>query len=114
MRCTSYRRRLVGASLLAASACFLCSLPTLSQTQPRVYRFDPTFPSRLPRIPGYGRAEVTCVAADAQRIYAGQRTQPWILVFDHPGKYLYGIGKAQLTRPHSVRVDPEGNVWVVD
>ncbi len=37
-----------------------------------------------------------------------------VLVLDHDGRILRSWGKGLFTNPHSVRIDPQGNVWTVD
>ena len=37
-----------------------------------------------------------------------------VVAFDAQGKVLRSWGKGLYTIPHSIRVDPEGNVWTVD
>ena len=37
-----------------------------------------------------------------------------IVVLDSKGKFLRSWGKGMYTMPHSIRVDPAGNVWTVD
>jgi DNA-binding beta-propeller fold protein YncE len=60
---------------------------------------------------------VSSVAADRSGvIYAlqrGDKADPVIAV-NHEGKVLRSWGKGMFTVPHSVRIDPEGNVWTVD
>lgn len=60
---------------------------------------------------------VSSVAVDrAGLIYAfqrGDKSDP-ILVFDQAGKLLRSFGKGLYKIPHSIRIDPKGNVWTVD
>jgi hypothetical protein len=37
-----------------------------------------------------------------------------VIVLDAKGKLLRSWGKGMYTMPHSIRIDPEGNVWTVD
>ncbi len=37
-----------------------------------------------------------------------------VVVIDEKGKILRSWGKGLYTNPHSIRLDPEGNVWTVD
>lgn len=37
-----------------------------------------------------------------------------VVVIDAKGKILRSWGKGMYTNPHSIRLDPEGNVWTVD
>jgi len=60
--------------------------------------------------------DVTGIAAGRDgRVYVSHqsRNRP-ILVFDQNGKFLESWGGGITEHPHSVRVDPDGNVWVVD
>ena len=43
----------------------------------------------------------------------GEKVDP-ILAFDVHGTLLRSWGKGDFTLPHSLRVDPEGNIWAVD
>lgn len=60
---------------------------------------------------------VSSVAVDRTGlIYAfqrGDKADP-ILVFDQAGKLLRSFGKGLYKIPHSIRIDPRGNVWTVD
>jgi hypothetical protein len=60
---------------------------------------------------------VSSVAADhAGTIYVlqrGDKTDPVIAV-NREGQVVRSWGKGLFTVPHSVRIDPEGNVWTVD
>src|SRR5882757_4711611 len=46
-------------------------------------------------------------------IQRGEKSAP-ILVLDRTGHVLHSWGKGNYTIPHSIRLDPEGNVWTVD
>jgi DNA-binding beta-propeller fold protein YncE len=60
---------------------------------------------------------VSSIAADRNGVIyvlqRGDKADPVIAV-DHDGRVLRSWGKGMFTVPHSVRVDPEGNVWTVD
>lgn len=60
---------------------------------------------------------VSSVAVDrAGLIYAfqrGDKADP-ILVFDQTGKLVRSFGKGLYKIPHSIRIDPKGNIWTVD
>jgi len=60
---------------------------------------------------------VSSVAADRDgTIYAlqrGEQEDPVIAV-THAGKVLRSWGKGMYAVPHSIRIDPDGNVWTVD
>ena len=46
-------------------------------------------------------------------IQRGDKADP-VLHLDHEGKVLRSWGKGDYKIPHSIRIDPEGNVWTVD
>jgi hypothetical protein len=60
---------------------------------------------------------VSSVAADRNGVvYAlqrGDKADPVIAV-DREGRVLRSWGKGMYTVPHSIRVDPDGNIWTVD
>jgi DNA-binding beta-propeller fold protein YncE len=60
---------------------------------------------------------VSSVAADRKGVIyvlqRGDKADPVIAV-DKTGQVLRSWGKGMFTVPHSVRIDPEGNVWTVD
>lgn len=60
---------------------------------------------------------VSSVAADRSGVLyvlqRGDKADPVIAV-DRAGRVLRSWGKGMFTVPHSVRVDPEGNIWTVD
>lgn len=72
------------------------------------------FPERSVR---RGIGMVSSVAAGQDgRIYVLHRNldvDP-VMVFDREGKLLGSWGRGLFTIPHSIRVDPDGNVWTVD
>src|SRR5581483_2196028 len=60
---------------------------------------------------------VSSVAADRKGvIYVLQRgdTADPVIAVDPQGRVLRSWGKGMYTVPHSVRVDPDGNIWTVD
>jgi DNA-binding beta-propeller fold protein YncE len=99
-----------GARTLAI-ALMMCSV-TLAQDAPRL---------PLEQVPLNSVGTVSSVALDQSTtrsgvIYVlqrGDKADPVIAV-DKQGKTLRSWGKGMFTVPHSVRVDPEGNVWTVD
>lgn len=64
---------------------------------------------------------VSSVAADVARdnngtiyiLQRGDKADPVIAV-DHDGHILRSWGKGMYTVPHSIRIDPAGNIWTVD
>jgi streptogramin lyase len=67
--------------------------------------------------PGVTLGTVSSVAADRNGVIyvlqRGDKAEPVIAV-DREGRVLRSWGKGMFTVPHSVRVDPEGNIWTVD
>ncbi len=72
-------------------------------------------PDTMPEGWEFGR--VSAVAADAAgRVYVFHRNlkiDP-LIVFDATGKYLRSWGKGEFTNPHAVRIDRDGNPWLID
>ena len=60
---------------------------------------------------------VSSIAADRSgTIYIlqrGDKADP-VIALDHDGHILRSWGKGMFTVPHSIRVDPDGNIWTVD
>lgn len=60
---------------------------------------------------------VSSVAVDRKgliyELQRGEQADP-VLVIDCEGKILRSWGKGEYTIPHSIRIDPAGNVWTVD
>jgi streptogramin lyase len=46
-------------------------------------------------------------------LHRGEKADP-VLVLDHNGKILRSWGKGLYQIPHSIRIDPQGNIWTVD
>jgi hypothetical protein len=74
------------------------------------------FPLHSP-FPGWEVGSVSGVAAGSDGnvyiIQRGAKADP-ILVFDKEGNLLRSWGKGDFIIPHSLRLDPHGNVWAVD
>jgi DNA-binding beta-propeller fold protein YncE len=69
----------------------------------------PQLPPRLTLGP------VSAVATDAEdRVFVAHRGPKPILVFDSGGKFLRSWGDEHIKTAHGLRVDPAGNVWVID
>jgi DNA-binding beta-propeller fold protein YncE len=66
---------------------------------------------------GWKFGRVSAVAADSEgNVYAfhrGDKADP-LIVFDPKGKYLRSWGKGTFANPHGVRIDRDGNVWLID
>ena len=66
---------------------------------------------------GWESGAVSWVAVDSlgtiYEIQRGEKANP-IIVLDRYGKILRSWGKGDFKIPHSIRIDPTGNVWTVD
>jgi len=66
---------------------------------------------------GWRSGAVSGVAVDRNgtiyEIQRGEKADP-IVVLDRNGKVLRSWGRGDFNIPHSIRVDPSGNVWTVD
>ena len=60
---------------------------------------------------------VSSIAADGNGaiyvLHRGDKSDP-VEVFNQEGRVLRSWGKGLYKTPHSIRIDPEGNVWTVD
>ena len=76
------------------------------------YEVDPDWPL-LP--PGWSFQETPGVAVDARdHVYVFHRGQHPILEFTPDGRMVRSWGDNMFVRAHAIRVDPNGNIWVVD
>ena len=70
-----------------------------------------------PPVASWESGFVSWVAVDGKgviyEIQRGDKADP-VLVVDHEGKVLRSWGKGDYKIPHSIRIDPQGNVWTVD
>jgi hypothetical protein len=66
---------------------------------------------------GWESGFISWVAVDAHgtiyEIQRGEKADP-VLVLDGKGKLLRSWGKGDYKIPHSIRIDPAGNIWTVD
>ena len=66
---------------------------------------------------GWESGAVSWIAVDGRgniyEIQRGDKTDP-VLVLDHEGKVLRSWGRGDYKIPHSIRIDPAGNIWTVD
>ena len=95
----------------------------LSKTVRGTIEASPELPSHAvhllvqPPRPGWQSGAISWVASDAAGIlYELQRgdcVDP-VLVLDQSAHLLRSWGKGDYTLPHSIRLDPAGNVWTVD
>ena len=74
------------------------------------------FAAKPPAI-GWESGAVSWVAVDGggliYELQRGDKADP-VLVLDRAGKVLRSWGKGNYKIPHSIRIDPAGNVWTVD
>jgi len=64
---------------------------------------------------GWTFGPVSAVAVDSQdRIYAFQRKDPPVLVFDREGNYLNSWGNSAITDPHGFYIGPDDVVYLTD
>jgi DNA-binding beta-propeller fold protein YncE len=69
-----------------------------------------------PKVPGDVKlGPVSAVATDASdRVYVAHRGKKPVLVFDAEGQFIRSWGDREIDTAHGLRVDPRGNVWVID
>ena len=64
---------------------------------------------------GWTFGPVSAVATDSQnRVYAFQRQDPPVLIFDRDGKYLNSWGSSAITDPHGIYIGPDDIIYVTD
>jgi DNA-binding beta-propeller fold protein YncE len=73
------------------------------------------WPQTRPHVNDYGGADVTGIAVGSDgRVYSCQGDPAEVMVWSPEGRYLFRFGRRFLDQPHSVRVDPDGDVWTTD
>jgi 6-bladed beta-propeller len=86
------------------------------EASPKLPFHGVTFAARPPAA-GWESGFVSWVAVgangDIYEIQRGERADP-VLVLDRDGQVLRSWGKGDYKIPHSIRIDPAGNVWTVD
>jgi len=99
-----------------AGALAIAELRTVVQTGPPLALHRTEFVIHLPS-EGWALGMVSSVAVDRNgTIYVlqrGDKADPVIAV-DREGRVLRSWGKGLYKIPHSIRIDPTGNVWTVD
>lgn len=76
------------------------------------YEVDPDWP-RLP--PGWNFQETPGVAVDANdHVYVFHRGKHPIIEFTPEGRMVRSWGDGMFIRPHAIRIDPQGSIWIVD
>ena len=64
---------------------------------------------------GWSFGPVSAIAADSHdRIYAFQRKDPPVLVFDREGNYLNAWGSSAIRDPHGIYIGPDDIVYLTD
>ena len=96
---------------LAALA--LCAIAAAQSNWPKLdYAVDPNWP-RLPA--GWTFQETPGVAVDArEHVFVMHRGPHSIMEFDQGGTLMRHWGDGVFVRPHSLKFDPEGNLWAAD
>ncbi|HZD77590.1 MAG TPA: peptidyl-alpha-hydroxyglycine alpha-amidating lyase family protein [Acidobacteriaceae bacterium] len=91
-------------------------LRTRIDASPKLHFHGIPFAAQPPG-PGWASGTISGVAVDDSgniyEIQRGDKADP-VLVLDREGKVLRSWGKGEYTIPHSIRIDPAGNVWTVD
>jgi hypothetical protein len=83
--------------------------------QPTVieYRVDPDWPQRPAELGP--RAAVPGITVDAQdRVWCVERGKVPVQVYSPKGALVKSWGQGQFKAAHSLRFDPQGNVWITD
>ena len=90
----------------------LASAASAKDFEPLAYEVDPAWP-KLPT--GWNFQETPGVAIDAKdHVYVFHRGEHPIIEFTPDGRVVRSWGEGMFIRPHAIRGDPEGNIWVVD
>ena len=72
-------------------------------------------PNWLQLPPAWNFRETPGIAVDARsHVYVVHRGEHPIMEFDANGKFVRAFGDGLFDRAHSVRIDPQGNLWGVD
>ena len=67
------------------------------------------------KLPDGWEMNTAAVAGDSHdRIYAFDRGDNPVMVFDREGNYLHSWGHDQIKMAHAIYIDPQDNVWLVD
>src|SRR5262245_33755750 len=59
---------------------------------------------------GYPSAVTMDAAGDIYVLQRGEKADP-VLVLNREGKIIRSWGKGMYAIPHSIRIDPQGNIW---
>jgi DNA-binding beta-propeller fold protein YncE len=78
----------------------------------RTYRVDPDWPQRPD---GLEWDHVPGIFVDGrQQVWIFTRTNPTVQIFTTSGRHVRSWGTDLFGRPHQIKLDHEGNVWVAD
>jgi hypothetical protein len=90
-------------------------LRTLLRDSPRLPVEEIPFPVRLPGAGLLGTVSSVAVGRNGvvYILHRGDKADPVIAV-NRDGDVLRSWGRGMFTVPHSVRIDPDGNIWTVD
>ena len=78
----------------------------------RTYRVDPSWPKRPD---GLEWDHVPGIFVDGkQQVWIFTRTDPAVQVFTTSGRHVRSWGRSMFGRPHQIKLDHQGNVWVAD
>lgn len=115
-------RSLLPLLVLALTAMAPAAPPAKKQSYPNYpktptvieYRVDPAWPKRPERFAV--NEGVLSVAVDCHNHVwcAAEKCDEPIQVYTAAGDFVRSWGRGELVGPHSLRLDPEGNVWVAD
>ena len=114
--CVSLLAQNVGRVHKEAEAKSAADLRARIEASPKLPCRGVPFTAQAPNA-GWASGLVSWVAIDSKgliyEIQRGDRADP-VLVLDQDGKLLRSWGKGDYKIPHSIRIDPEGDVWTVD
>ena len=78
----------------------------------RTYRVDPSWPKRPD---GLEWDHVPGIFVDRkQQVWIFTRTDPAVQIFTTSGRHVRSWGRSVFGRPHQIKLDHQGNVWVAD
>ena len=67
------------------------------------------------QVPEGWNAPMAAVTVDSQdRVYAFNRGEHGVIVFDKDGGYLHDWGETGFSFPHAIYADAHDNIWIVD
>jgi DNA-binding beta-propeller fold protein YncE len=92
------------------------ALKTLVQQAPRLPHEKTVFKIQAPGAGweiGYPSSVVMANDGTIYVLQRGEKADP-VLVMNRDGKILRSWGKGMYKIPHSIRIDPQGNIWTVD